>query len=62
MIAIVQCCGNNIASIQFALERLGQKPILTNDARIIKAAQSCHFAWCEYGSAGHGTIEKFSTT
>ncbi len=35
MIAIVQGCGTNIASIEFALERLGKKAILTSNKKII---------------------------
>lgn len=35
MIAIIQGCGTNIASIEFALERLGKKAILTADKKII---------------------------
>jgi glutamine amidotransferase len=40
MIAIVQGCGANIASVQFALARLGAKSVLTQDATQIKRA-SC---------------------
>ncbi len=38
MIAIIEGCGANIASVQFALERLGRKSLLTADASVIKAA------------------------
>lgn len=38
MIAIIQGCGTNIASVQFALERLGHQSILTNDAEVIESA------------------------
>jgi len=38
MIAIVKGCGANIASVQFALERLGKKFILTNDINQIRSA------------------------
>ncbi len=38
MIAIIEGCGTNIASIQFALERLGKKSLLTSDAKIIRSA------------------------
>ncbi len=38
MIAIIEGCGANFASVQFALERLGKKSILTTDAKIIQAA------------------------
>ncbi len=38
MIAIIEGCGANIASVQFALERLGKKSVLTHDAAIIKTA------------------------
>lgn len=38
MIAIIKGCGNNIASIQFALERLGKKSIITEDESSIKNA------------------------
>jgi len=38
MIAIIESGGANIASIQFALERLGEPAILTSDSAIIRAA------------------------
>jgi glutamine amidotransferase len=38
MIAIINGCGANIASVQFALERLGKKSILTTDKKVISAA------------------------
>lgn len=38
MIAIIDGCGANIASVLFALERLGQNAILTTDPKIIQSA------------------------
>lgn len=38
MIAVINGCGANLASVQFALERLGKKFILTNDIAAIKSA------------------------
>ncbi|GGF94899.1 MULTISPECIES: imidazole glycerol phosphate synthase subunit HisH [Cysteiniphilum] len=38
MIAIIDCCGSNFASIQYALERLGQSVVLTHDHKVIQAA------------------------
>ena len=38
MIAIIEACGSNFASIQFAFERLNAKSIVTNDAEKIKSA------------------------
>jgi len=38
MIAIIDGCGANIASIQFALERLGQQSVLTSEIDVIKKA------------------------
>lgn len=38
MIAIIKGCGSNITSIQFALDRLGEKSELTDDERLIKQA------------------------
>lgn len=38
MIAIINCCGANFASVEFALERLGKESILTTDADIIQSA------------------------
>lgn len=38
MIAIIKGCGTNIASIQFALERLGHQSVHTANAAEIKAA------------------------
>ena len=40
MIAIVEGCGSNIASLQFALERLGYESVLTNDPARIEAASA----------------------
>ena len=38
MIAIIDSGGANIASVQFALERLGAESILTKDVKIIQSA------------------------
>ncbi len=38
MIAIVNGCGNNIASVQFALARLGKESVLTTDVNVIQSA------------------------
>lgn len=38
MIAIIDCCGSNFASIQYAFERLGQEVVLTHDYDVIKTA------------------------
>jgi len=38
MIAIIDSGGANIASVQFALERLGAESVLTKDAKIIQSA------------------------
>ena len=38
MIVIIDGCGTNIASVQFALERLGKKSLLTSDVTAIKSA------------------------
>jgi len=38
MIAIIDGCGSNIASIQFALNRLAIKSILTNNKQVIQSA------------------------
>ncbi|XSZ47565.1 hypothetical protein ACP8HZ_03700 [Francisella noatunensis] len=36
MIAIIDCCGSNFASIKYAFEKLGQEIVLTHDAEVIK--------------------------
>jgi glutamine amidotransferase len=38
MIAIINGCGTNIASLEFSLKRLGKKFILTHDVEVIKSA------------------------
>ncbi len=38
MIAIIDCCGSNFASIQYAFERLGQSCLLTHDKDAISRA------------------------
>lgn len=38
MITIVKDCGTNVASLLYALERIGRTAIVTNDAAIIKNA------------------------
>lgn len=38
MIAIIDCCGSNFASIKYAFEKLGQEILLTHDAEVIKEA------------------------
>ena len=39
MIAIIDSGGANIASVQFALERLGAESVLTKDVKIIQSAE-----------------------
>ena len=39
MIAIIDSGGANIASVKFALERLGVKSLLTNDVNVIRSAE-----------------------
>ena len=39
MIAIIDSCGANIASVKFALERLGTDSVLTDDINIIGSAE-----------------------
>lgn len=38
MIAIIDGCGSNIASVQFSLQRLGYESVLTHDPEIIQQA------------------------
>ena len=38
MIAIIDCCGSNFASIKYAFENLGQDVVLTHDINEIKKA------------------------
>lgn len=38
MIVIINCCGSNIASIQYAFQRIGVETILTVDPKVINAA------------------------
>ncbi len=38
MIAVIDCCGANIASVQFALKRLDAEAILTSDPQIVRQA------------------------
>ena len=38
MIAIIDGCGANIASVKFSLERLGKYAILTTDSALIRSA------------------------
>ncbi|MCP4476120.1 MAG: imidazole glycerol phosphate synthase subunit HisH [Gammaproteobacteria bacterium] len=51
MIAIVDCCGNNFASIDYALQRLGAKTVLTSDAKVLAAAS--HVILPGVGQASH---------
>lgn len=50
MIAIIKGCGNNIASIRYALQRLGQEAIITAQPDIIK--NSSHVLLPGVGHAG----------
>lgn len=43
MIAIIDYDAGNVCSLQFALQRLGAKSILTNDPKVIKAAEKVIF-------------------
>ncbi|WP_257295648.1 hypothetical protein [Francisella orientalis] len=36
MIAIIDCCGSNFASIKYAFEKLGREIVLTHNAEVIK--------------------------
>ncbi|MCL4130717.1 UNVERIFIED_CONTAM: hypothetical protein GTU68_039004 [Idotea baltica] len=38
MIAIIDCCGSNFASVKYAFEKLGQEIVLTHDPEVIKKA------------------------
>ena len=38
MIAIINSGGANIASVKFALERLGVRSVLTDDVNVIRSA------------------------
>lgn len=38
MIAIIDGCGSNVASIQYAIKRLGKNSILTSDPAVIRSA------------------------
>ncbi len=51
MIAIIDNCGSNIASVKFALERLGQNVILTSDSAEIQSAD--YVVLPGVGQAGH---------
>lgn len=51
MIAIINGCGTNFASVQSAVERLGKKSILTTDKKII--ASSSHVILPGVGTANH---------
>jgi len=51
MIAIIAACGTNIASVHFALNRLGYEATLTNDIKIIKSAS--HVILPGVGNAAH---------
>lgn len=51
MIAIIAACGTNIASVNFALQRLGYEATLTNDITIIKRAS--HVILPGVGNAAH---------
>lgn len=57
MIAIVKGCGTNIASIQFALDRLQQKSLLTSDRETIQSAS--HVILPGVGTAGQ-TMQQLS--
>lgn len=35
MIAIIDCCGSNFASVKYAFEKLGRKIVLTHDIEVI---------------------------
>ena len=57
MIAIIDSGGANIASVQFALERLGAESILTKDVKIIQSADKVLLGWCRaYSHAKSGRI------
>ena len=45
MIAIIDYDAGNVRSLQFALQRLGAKSILTNDPKVIKAAEKVKRNW-----------------
>lgn len=38
MIVIVEACGNNFASVEFAIERLGYKSLVSHDPEVIQTA------------------------
>jgi glutamine amidotransferase len=51
MIAILNACGANLASVQFAIERLGKQSVLTIDPKILQSAT--HVILPGVGTAKH---------
>jgi glutamine amidotransferase len=51
MIAILNACGSNLASVQFAIERLGKHAVLTADPKLLQSAT--HVILPGVGTAKH---------
>jgi glutamine amidotransferase len=51
MIAVIDCCGSNISSVKYALERVNEEAVFTSNDLIIKSADKVLLPGV--GSAGH---------
>lgn len=58
MIAVIDCCGSNIASVKYALERIEQDAVFTSSPEIVKAADCVLLPGVGSASVGMEALRK----
>lgn len=59
MIAIIDCCGSNFASVKYAFENLGQAVVLTHDIDTIKTAKCVILPGVGHASSAMPSLKKY---
>ncbi|GMN90317.1 imidazole glycerol phosphate synthase subunit HisH [Francisella sciaenopsi] len=60
MIAIIDCCGSNFASIKYAFEKLGQEIVLTHDAEVIKKSDCVILPGVGHAKSAMANLKKYN--
>lgn len=59
MIAIIDCCGSNFASIKYAFEKLGRQIVLTHDPEVIKKAACVILPGVGHAKSAMANLKKY---
>jgi glutamine amidotransferase len=60
MIAIIDCCGSNFASIKYAFENLGQEVVLTHNIGIIKSSDCVILPGVGHAKSAMLSLQKYN--